>query len=76
MSEATRIAFLVDRDGITSAAEWVNRTMEIYRSSVLNRAHFASSREYRRGFIESYLSFKRWLALNKVAGTRQGGKHT
>ncbi|HCE10250.1 MAG TPA: hypothetical protein DIT28_02810 [Oxalobacteraceae bacterium] len=62
MNEAARIAFLVDRDGTAAANEWVRRTLRIYRSSVLNRAHFASSREYRRGFIESYLSFKRWLA--------------
>lgn len=74
MDESMRIAFLVDRDGIASATEWVCRTIGIYRTSVLNRTHFASSREYRRSFIESYLSFKRWLALNEVPGTRQGGK--
>jgi hypothetical protein len=36
--------------------------MRIYRKAVLNRHHFASSSEYRRGFIESYCDFKRWLA--------------
>lgn len=56
-----RITFLIDRDGINSAIEWVRRTLRIYRSCVLNRKHFASSHEYRRRFIESYLSFKRWL---------------
>ncbi len=62
MDEAPRIAFLVGRDGAAAAAEWVRRTLRIYRASVLNRNHFASSPAYRRGFIESYLGFKRWLA--------------
>lgn len=62
MNEAPRIAFLVERDGIAAAVEWVRRTLRIYRSSVLNRTHFARSGSYRRGFIESYLSFKHWLA--------------
>ncbi|MEO8600378.1 MAG: hypothetical protein ABI656_11170 [bacterium] len=61
MDEVSRITFLIDRDGIDSAIEWVRRTLRIYRSSVLNRKHFASSHGYRRRFIESYLSFKRWL---------------
>lgn len=61
MSEVPRIIFLIDRDGVNSAIEWVRRTLCIYRSSVLNHKHFASSHEYRRRFIESYLSFKHWL---------------
>jgi hypothetical protein len=62
MDEAARIAFLVERDGTAAAAEWVWRTLRIYRSSVLNHHHYASTHEYRRGFIESYLGFKHWLA--------------
>ncbi len=62
MSEKARIAFLVERDGRDVAIQWVRRTLRIYRASVLGRGHFASSPAYRRGFIESYLGFKEWLA--------------
>ena len=65
MSEMPRIIFLVERDGIVAAVAWVKRTLQIYRSSVINRSHFASRRGYRRGFIESYLGFKHWLAQQK-----------
>jgi len=67
MDEAARIAFLVDRDGSAAAAKGVKRTLRIYRTSVLNHAHFASSREYRRGYIEAYLGFKCWLARQEQA---------
>lgn len=65
MIESDRIKFIVARDGTDTAIVWVRRTMQSYRSSVLNKKHFASSRHYRRGFIESYLSFKQWLALSE-----------
>lgn len=60
--ESDRIAFVVKRDGRKAATEWVQCTLRIYRRAVLDRHHFASTREYRRGFIESYCDFKRWLA--------------
>jgi hypothetical protein len=66
MDETARIAFLVERDGMAAAAEWVWRTLRIYRSSVLNHTHYASTNEYRRGFIESYLGFKHWLMQQKL----------
>lgn len=65
MKEMLRIDFLVERDGIVAAIAWVKRTLHIYRSSVINHSHFAGTREYRRGFIESYLGFKHWLAQQK-----------
>ena len=60
--EAGRIAFLMARDGELAARQWVARTLVIYRRAVLVPAHFASTPEYRRKFILSYLSFRRWLS--------------
>jgi len=65
--ESTRIKFLIERDGIEATREWVARTMKIYRQAVLYKGdmnkhgHFATNIVYRRKFIESYLSFKRFL---------------
>jgi len=64
MSEEKRIRFLVNRDGIIEAKAWAKRTMKIYRTAVLkngkdgSKPHFASFREYKRGFIQSYLYLK------------------
>ena len=66
--EAARIAFLVARDGQAATLDWVRRGVKIYRSAILNPAHFASSREYRCRFICSYLSFKRWLSRQERPG--------
>lgn len=66
-SENDRIDFLIGRDGLEAAREWAERTMKIYRQAVLckgdvnKRGHFATTIAYRRTFIESYLSFKRFL---------------
>jgi hypothetical protein len=60
--ERERLAFLVERDGAEAAAEWVRRTMRIYRRALLAPGHFARAPEYRRRFIEAYCEFKRWLA--------------
>ncbi len=59
--EGDRIAFLLRRDGENATIEWVRRTMRIYRRAVLGGDHFATSGAFRRGFIESYCDFKRWL---------------
>jgi len=61
VSEQGRIKFLIRRDGLERAIDWVNRTMRIYRRAVLDKRHFASGGGYRRKFIESYCEFKRWL---------------
>lgn len=60
--EENRIRFLLQRDGPAAATAWVRRTMHIYRAAVLDKNHFASSNGFRRGFIEAYCDFKRWLA--------------
>jgi hypothetical protein len=64
--EKERIAFMLNRDGIKGALDFADRTMRIYRMSVLdkgdvNRApHHATFPNYRRSFIESYLELKRF----------------
>lgn len=63
-AEASRIAFLLQRDGAVATQIWVRRTLEIYRSAVMDRKHFAHTRDYRRKFIASILGFRRWLASN------------
>lgn len=66
--EWARIRFLIERDGLEAAQEWCRATMKIYRSAVLDRgdinrrAHYASTREFKKTFILSYLDFKRFLA--------------
>jgi hypothetical protein len=59
--ERDRIALLLGRDGEKATIEWVRRTMRIYRRAVLGADHFAGTGASRRGFIESYCDFKRWL---------------
>ncbi len=66
--DAARVAFLMTRDGELATRQWVVRTLAIYRRAVLNHGHFASTPEYRRKFILSYLSFRRWLS----GDTRRG----
>jgi hypothetical protein len=72
MREEHRIGFLVERDGRPATIEWVKRTLGIYRAAVLDKSHFASRNEFRRGFIESYCDFKRWLAaMHAYDSTRE-----
>lgn len=47
---------------------WVRRTPEIYRSAVLDRKHFAYTRDDRSKFIASILVFRRWLASDGGGG--------
>jgi hypothetical protein len=59
--EEHRIRFLLQRDGLPATIAWVRRTLRIYRIAVLDKSHYASSSVFRKGFIESYCDFKRWL---------------
>ena len=56
----TRHLFIEKRDGRAAAVQWAQQTMKIYRQAVLNKAHHASRKEFRRQFIESYCVFKRY----------------
>lgn len=60
--EQQRLAFLTARDGLPAAKQWARRTAAIYRTAVLDKQHYASSRVYRRTFIESYLQLKKFGA--------------
>jgi hypothetical protein len=71
-TETNRIAFLLDRDGEQATINWVKRTLPIYRSAVLNPAHFASSVTYRRGFLSSCVQFRQWLVLVAMPMMPQG----
>ena len=71
MAEEQRLAFVQARDGVPGAVAFARQTMMIYRTSVLrsrkrgiDKPHFASLPEYRRGFIESYLAFKDYAATH------------
>lgn len=44
--------------------DFAKRTMQIYRRAVLNKNHYASTRTFRKGFIQSYLDFKRYYINN------------
>jgi hypothetical protein len=64
-AEGRRIGLLLDRDGLQSTREWVERTLGIYRAAVLDRSHFASRPEYRRDYLASCADFRRWLRMNR-----------
>lgn len=68
--EASRVEFLLDRDGIDATLIWVRRTLMIYRRALLDRRHFAHATEYRRKFVASCLGFRCWLAANGGYGRR------
>ncbi|HEX4583568.1 MAG TPA: hypothetical protein VH183_01980 [Burkholderiaceae bacterium] len=61
ISEEGRIEFLLRRDGMPGTAEWVRRTLWIYRSALRTREGYG--RAYRRDLIQSCCDFRRWLRL-------------
>jgi len=63
-AEASRVEFLLQRDGPAATLIWVRRTLAIYRRSVLDARHFAHTAEYRLEFVASCLEFRSWLAAN------------
>ena len=69
-AEASRIDFLLQRDGAAATLIWVRRTLAIYRRSVLDRRNFARTTEYSPKFLASCLGFRRWLAANGGYGSR------
>ena len=71
-SELTRLFLMIDRCGLDDTIEFANRTLRIYRRSVLmsakrgyDKPHFASSREFRPKFIRSYLILKEFIRAFK-----------
>ena len=70
--EARRIALLLERDGEKTAADWVKRTLAIYRSAVLDRGHFASLPGYREQYLASCADFRAWLRHSKAQQLEKG----
>ena len=68
VTEEGRIRFLLGRDGEAETIAWVRRALRIYRAAVLGKPHYARSSVFRRGFIESYCDFKRWLCRMHAYG--------
>lgn len=69
--ETNRLNFVVNRDGLSNAVLFAKQSIQMYRTSVLlsrkrgyTNPHHASLPHYRRGFIESYCAFKRFVAQN------------
>lgn len=50
MSERKRLAMLCARDGEDAAKAWVRSTVELYRRSMENPAHFASQADWKSRF--------------------------
>jgi len=59
MLETSRLNFLIQRDGMEGALEFARRTLVSYRRHVLSGKF--DKLMMRRGFIESYLTFKRFI---------------
>lgn len=72
--EDSRLAFIESSQGKDAALDFAKRTMRIYRKCVLQsykiynlnphrtvKPHHASFPQYRRGFIESYCAFKKYI---------------
>jgi hypothetical protein len=66
--ETNRLLFLEQRDGKEGALAFAIATCSTYRIAVLqnkkrkvHKVHFASLPDYRKGFIESYVAFKRYI---------------
>lgn len=52
---------LIERRGTEAARRYAQQTLRVYRRVVLNPTHWASTRQYRRAFIMSYLFYKHYL---------------
>lgn len=69
--ESARLNFIAERDGFDAAIAFAQATLPAYRKAVLcstkrgeRKPHHASAPTFRRGFIQSYLSFKTFLKQN------------
>lgn len=70
--DKTIIDGIVARSGRTAARHYARQTLRIYRRAVLNPAHFASTTQYRRAFIVSYLFYKHYLQTHIAPHTAAG----
>lgn len=70
--ETERIAFIENRDGKEAALVFVKQTFSVYRKSLyqsrkrgFQKPHHATLPEYRLGFIQSCLAFRKYIRENK-----------
>lgn len=70
------VNYLVEHRGRDAALTYARQTLQGYRKAVLNRQHFASTAQYRRAFIMSYLFYKQYLsqAGKQLASPRSSRK--
>lgn len=70
-AETNRLAFIEARDGKALAADFARRTFDKYRECLRmdgkagRKLHHASLPQYRRGFVESCLTFRDYLRRQK-----------
>lgn len=66
-AEKNRLSFIENRDGKEAAKEFAQRTLDKYRECLRmdgrngRKFHHASLPQFRRGFVESCLEFRRYL---------------
>ena len=72
-AEKQRLGFVENRDGNAVAIAFAMQSRSQYRKAVLisrkrgfTKPSHASLPEYRRGFIESYLAFKRYIETHNA----------
>jgi|GEM_PF-1563917 len=77
-AEKQRLGFVENRDGIAGAIAFAMQCRSQYRKAVLTsrkrgltKPSHASLPEYRRGFIESYLAFKRYIETPNSTGQQR-----
>lgn len=61
-TDSAIVTYLVEHRGRDAALTYARQTSQVYRKAVLNRQHFASTAQYRRAFIMSYLFYKHYLS--------------
>ena len=62
-SEFQRVIGIIQRDGLDAAIKFAERTLCIYHAALENKEHFASSREFRNGFIGSICYLESFLEI-------------
>lgn len=74
MCEKSRIEFIINRDGVREAIDWVQQTLISYEQSSMimdgldgRKFCFASSRDYKEKYLESMMSFMDFLDSQKIS---------
>lgn len=62
-----RLTMLCARDGVDAADEWTKRTLELYRQSVENPAHFASQADWKTRFDRSMRELATFIEQGSLA---------